>query len=93
MDARVTATADLTAVVRFVRERFEAHQGRPLRREEVDGTTILAAWLRDRGAHDGILLPLDGPDAIVERLDELAVTVRDMGIRGPLPEIAWSPDT
>jgi DNA polymerase-3 subunit epsilon len=92
MDTRVTATADLGAVVRFVRERFEPHQGLPLRREDVDGTTILAAWLRDRGAHDGILLPLDGPEAIVERLDELAVTVRDIRARGPLPRIEWGPD-
>jgi hypothetical protein len=53
----------------------------------VDGTTILAAWLRDRQAHDGILLPLDGPDALVERLDELAVTVRDLRLPGPLPAI------
>jgi DNA polymerase-3 subunit epsilon len=87
VEARLTATADLTAVVALVRERFGAYQGQPLRREEVDGTTILAAWLRDRGAHEGILLPLDGPDAIVERLDELAVTVRDLSLPGPLPRI------
>ena len=87
VEARVTATADLSAVVSVVRERFAAYQTRPLRREDVDGTTILAAWLRDRRAHDGILLPLDGPDAIIDRLDELAVTVRDLRIPGPLPAI------
>jgi len=88
LEARVTATADLAAAVAFVRQRFAGYQDAPLRREEVDGTTILASWLRDRQAHDGILLPLDGPDAIVERLDELVVTVRDLRLPGPLPTIA-----
>jgi excinuclease UvrABC nuclease subunit len=86
-EARITATADLAVAVAFVRRRFASCQDVPLRREEVDGTTILAAWLRDRQARDGILLPLDGPDAIVERLDELAVTVRDLRLPGPLPPI------
>ncbi len=86
-EARITATADLAAAVAFVRERFAGYQELPLRREEVDGTTILAAWLRDRRANEGILLPLDGPDAIAERLDELAVTVRDLRLPGPLPRI------
>ena len=87
LETRVTATADLAAAVAFVRQRFAGYQDAPLRREEVDGTAILAAWLRDRQAHEGILLALDGPDAIVERLDELAVTVRDLRLPGPLPAI------
>src|SRR5438094_737661 len=85
--APCAASADLAAAVAFVRQRFAGYQDAPLRREEVDGTAILAAWLRDRQAHEGILLPLDGPDAIVERLDELAVTVRDLRLPGPLPAI------
>jgi DNA polymerase-3 subunit epsilon len=87
LETRLTATSDLAAAVEMVRERFPRYQDRPLEREDVDGTTILAAWLRDRGAHDGILLPLDGPDAIAERLDELVVTVRDLRLPGPLPAI------
>ncbi len=87
VEARVTAAADLSVLVALVRERFAAYQDGPLRREDVDGTTILAAWLRDRRPHDGILLPLDGPDSIVERLDELAVTIRDLRLPGPLPAI------
>jgi hypothetical protein len=74
-------------VVALVRARWAHYQDLPLRREDVDGTTILAAWLRDRRAQDGILLPLDGPDAIVERLDELTVTVHDLRLPGPLPAI------
>jgi DNA polymerase III subunit epsilon len=87
VEARLTATADLAAVVARVRARFAEYQELPLRREDVDGTTILAAWLRDRQARDGVLLPLDGPDSIAERLDELAVTVRDLRLPGPLPQI------
>jgi excinuclease UvrABC nuclease subunit len=87
VEAHITAAGDLVGAVELVRERFAHYQDAPLARDEVDGTTIVAAWLRDRGAHDGIILPLDGPDALVERLDELAVTVRDLGLPGPLPAI------
>ena len=87
VEARITATTDLLGAVDLVRERFPRYQGTPLDREDVDGTTIIAAWLRDRQADEGILLPLDGPDAIVDRLDELVVTVRDLGLPGPLPTI------
>jgi DNA polymerase-3 subunit epsilon len=89
LEARVDATADLLAVATLVRERFADYQDRPLAPADVDGTTILAAWLRDRGAQDGVILPLDSPDAIVERLDELTVTVSDLRMAGvgPLPTI------
>ena len=87
VEVRITATVDLAAAVRLVRERFGPYQGLPLGREEVDGTTIIAAWLRDRGAGEGILLPLDGPDAIIDRLDELTVTIRDLRLPGPVPAI------
>ena len=86
MEARVTASADLLAVTRFVRERYDRYQAAPLGREDVEGATILAAWLRDRGT-DGILLPLDAPDALERRLDELVVTLDDLRQRGPLPAI------
>jgi DNA polymerase-3 subunit epsilon len=91
LEARITAAADLTAAAQLVRERFARYQDLPLAREDVDGTTIIAAWLRDRAASDGILLPLDGADAIVERLDELVITLRDLRlpVPGPLPAIDW----
>jgi len=89
LEAQVTATADLRAAVDLVRARFPRYQDLPLGREDVDGTTIFAAWMRDHGAREGIMFPLDGPDTIVERLDELAVTVRDLGLPGPLPRIEW----
>jgi DNA polymerase-3 subunit epsilon len=87
VELRITATADLAAAVRLVEERFAAYQERPLAPEDVDGTTIIAAWLRDRQAHEGVLLPLAGPGALAERLDELVVTVRDLRLPGPLPAI------
>jgi DNA polymerase-3 subunit epsilon len=87
VETRITATTDLVAAVGLVGERWAHYQDAPLGREDVDGATIVAAWLRDRGADEGILLPLDGPDALVTRLDELTVTVRDLGLPGPLPAI------
>ena len=89
VEARLAATADLVSAAALVRERFTRYQDAPLTRADVVGTAIIAAWLRDRGALEGVILPLDGPDAIIERLDELAVTVRDLGMAGvgPLPPI------
>ena len=89
VEVRLAATADLIAAAALVRERFARYQDAPLTRADVDGTAIIAGWLRDRGAHEGVILPLDGPDAIVARLDELVVTVRDLRMAGvgPLPPI------
>lgn len=86
VEARLAAATDVLAAVALVRERFARYQDAPLAREDVEGATILAAWLRDRG-HEGLLLPIDGPDALAARLDELTVTVDDLRRRGPLPEI------
>ena len=55
--------------------------------QQPNRAAIIAAWLRDRGAEEGILLPLDGPDAIIDRLDELTVTIRDLRLPGPVPAI------
>jgi DNA polymerase-3 subunit epsilon len=92
LDVRVTAAADLLVAVRFVEERFDRCQGVPLGRDDVDGTTIIAAWLRDRRAHDGVLLPLERVESLRERLDELVVTVRDLALPGPLPSVVWPRD-
>jgi hypothetical protein len=89
LDTRITAAADLLVAVRFVEERFARSQDVPLGRDDVDGTTIIAAWLRDRGARDGVLLPLERAESLRERLDELVVTVRDLALPGPLPAVQW----
>lgn len=86
LELRVRAAADLAGAVAFVRRRFAAYQDAPLERADVAASTILAAWMRDRG-HEGVLLPLDGPDALAERFDELVVTLEDLRQRGPLPRI------
>lgn len=90
LETRVTAAADLVVALRFVEERWARFQDEPLGRDDVDGTTILAAWLRDRGAREGVLLALDSPGALRERLDELVVTVRDLSLPGPLPAVDWT---
>jgi len=86
LEARVAAAADLVAAVRVIRERFAHYQGLPLERADVEATTVLAGWLRDR-KREGLLLRLDGPDDVEARLDELVVTLSDLRQRGPLPAI------
>ena len=86
VESRLEAASDVMAAVTMVRERFERFQDVPLDRDDVEGATILAAWLRDRG-QEGLLLPLDGPNALAERLDEITVTLGDLQQRGPLPAI------
>jgi hypothetical protein len=85
-EARITADADLLAAVRIVRERYDRFQGLPLDRADIEATTVLAGWLRDR-KREGLLLRLDGPSDFERRLDELAVTLHDLRQRGPLPAI------
>ena len=67
-------------------ERYARYQGEPLDREDIESATILAAWLRDRG-QEGLLLPLDSPAAIFDRLDDLTITVSDLRQHGHLPSI------
>ena len=85
-ESRIGADADLLAAVRVVRERYEHFQGLPLGRADVEATTVLAGWLRDR-KREGLLLRLEGPNDFEARLDELAVTLSDLRQRGPLPAI------
>lgn len=85
-EARVVAVTDLLAAIAFVRERFARYQDAPLAREDVEGATILAAWMRDR-RQEGLLLPLASADDLAARLDELVVTVDELRQCGPLPAI------
>jgi len=85
-ESRVDASADFLAAVRVIRERFEHFQGLPLDRADIEATTVLAGWIRDR-KREGLLLRLDGPNDIEARLDELTVTLTDLRQRGPLPAI------
>jgi excinuclease UvrABC nuclease subunit len=87
LETRVTTVTDVDAAARVVHDRWAEHQDRRPAREDVDGTTIVAAWLRDRRADEGIILPLDGPEAVFERLDELTVTMSELRIGPALPAI------
>jgi len=54
--ARLTDAVEIDALAEAVEVQWP-RDARPLpRREELDGTTILAAWLRDRGETDGCIL-------------------------------------
>ncbi|HWP64304.1 MAG TPA: hypothetical protein VNO26_00130, partial [Candidatus Limnocylindria bacterium] len=86
VDARLGSSADLSAALRLVAERWPEYRDAPVERADVERMTIVAAWLRDR-AERGVLLPFDRLDEIRDRLDELAVTVSHLGLPGPMPPI------
>jgi hypothetical protein len=86
VDARLASSADLTAALRLVSERWPEYRDAPIERADVERMTIVAAWLRDR-AEKGVLLPFDRLEEIQDRLEELPVTVSDFGLRGPMPPI------
>lgn len=85
-DTRVTAAADLLGALRFVSERLATRDDVPLAAGDVEASTVLAAWLRDR-RREGLLLPFDTADDLAARFDELVVTLDDLRQRGPLPRI------
>jgi DNA polymerase III epsilon subunit family exonuclease len=85
-ESRIGADADFLAAIRVIRERYDAFQNVPLGRADVEATTVLAGWLRDR-KREGLLMRLDGPSDFERRLDELVVTLHDLRQRGPLPAI------
>lgn len=51
--------AQLGPLAAEIGRQYQRYQGTALRREEVDGTHILAAWLRQRHETDGCVLRLD----------------------------------
>ncbi len=76
---RLNDAAAIGELVDRVHTRLTARRPAGLAAEEVDGTTILAAWLRDRGESDGYVIPIDDvpPDAgaAAERLPEWAAAL------------------
>jgi hypothetical protein len=85
-ETRLATAGDLRAAVEHVRARFADFQSRPLERADVEATTVLAGWLRDR-RREGIFLPFDGLADLEAGLDQLTVTLDDLRQRGPLPAI------
>ncbi|MFI5366581.1 MAG: exonuclease domain-containing protein [Candidatus Binatia bacterium] len=68
--AALSDAAEVDALAETVREQFARYQLTPLRRDEVDGATILAAWLRDRGAADGSVFRIDDGSAPATQVAE-----------------------
>ncbi len=82
---RLDGASDLEALAERVASRIGGGRSGPLAAEEVDGTTILAAWLRDRGDSDGYVIPIDtasgadngpGGDESTGRLPEWVASLR-----------------
>ncbi|MBI1816013.1 MAG: GIY-YIG nuclease family protein [Deltaproteobacteria bacterium] len=65
---------DLSAMLRDVAPR----QPLALSAEDVDGTTILAAWLRDRGERDGYVLRFEDPSTAAQHLSEWTAVLGTM---------------
>lgn len=86
VETQLGAAADLVAAVRQVEALWDRfHASRPSR-TDLEGMSIVAGWLRDR-RREGVLLPLDAPESLARRLDELVITLGDLRQRGPLPHI------
>jgi DNA polymerase-3 subunit epsilon len=58
MRRRLHDDTAVEALARDIGERFASCEGAPPRGEEVDGTIILAAWLRQRRETDGCVFPI-----------------------------------
>jgi DNA polymerase-3 subunit epsilon len=59
--ARLTDESQVSALAAHVRERLRLPEPPVRQRHDVAGTTIVAAWLRDRGETDGCVLRIDDP--------------------------------
>ena len=72
-----------SAAIRVIRDRYDAFQNVPLGRADVEATTVLAGWLRDR-KREGLLLQPRRADGLRARgSTSLAVTLHDLRQRGP----------
>jgi excinuclease UvrABC nuclease subunit len=97
--AHLVAQDTLPELVARVQTRLATKEAPALRAEEVDGTTILAAWLRDRGERDGYVLPIaqctseaesDSAASPPGRLPEWAAALRALLQPGASPNGAAS---
>ncbi|MBI4518704.1 MAG: GIY-YIG nuclease family protein [Deltaproteobacteria bacterium] len=61
---------DLLALAQRVSECIQANADAPVADADVAGTTILAAWLRDRGERDGFVFRLQDASAASQQLSE-----------------------
>jgi DNA polymerase-3 subunit epsilon len=68
--SRLLDVSEITKVAAQVSRMAACDRSRPLGREDVEGTTILAAWLRDRGETDGCVFPLQTTDVPATQVAE-----------------------
>lgn len=76
---------DIATFATVARERFDQDRDVPLRPEEIESSVILAAWLRDPDRSQGAIFPIDSPDALFRRSDEILIAVQDLQRREPSP--------
>jgi len=67
---RLSDESQMDAFAARIRKEYPQASRRMLRPEEVDGTTIVAAWLRDRGERDGCVFRLDDPSVPATQVAE-----------------------
>ncbi|MFI5394876.1 MAG: exonuclease domain-containing protein [Candidatus Binatia bacterium] len=70
--------AEMDALAHEIREQFTTYQGTPIKRDEVDGTQILAAWLRQRGETDGYVFQIDAAAAPATQKAEWRAACADL---------------
>jgi len=100
VDGRLAVRARLTdeGAVDAVAERIATLRatGRrpPLRRDDVDGTTILAAWLRDRGEAEGCVFAIEANGEPATQLAEWRAACRSLlgADAGALQAVAAEPE-
>lgn len=81
---RIVSEGDVAGLAARVARRTAKGLPAGIAADEVDGTTILAAWLRDRGETDGYVIPIDAQDEIgaaaeaAGRLPEWVASLREL---------------
>ncbi len=76
--ATIQTETDITTFASLAQERFHQDRDVPLRPEEIDASVIIAAWLRDPDRSQGAIFPIDSPDSLHERLDEISIALKDL---------------
>lgn len=81
--ARAGTAADLLAFAERLEARRASERARALSAGEVDGTVILAAWLRARGERDGFVFPLPEAEPVAGQLPEWTAALESLLAYGP----------
>ncbi len=88
---RLSDESQVEALAARIRAQFQRYERAALRPENVDGTTILAAWLRDRGETEGCVFRLDDPVLPATQVTEWRAACASL--LAPPARVALSADT